>query len=291
MANQYVNKVVLNGVTRLDLSGDTVTAASLLKGYTAHNKAGAAITGTLEAGGGSAELVKGTVSLLDTNVLIGNVDFAALIADNREFFLFVEDMDFMERTTGEVLFGHYENECLYLQYYEGNDILNVAQVDISEITASSTTLEINVTTHLYFANCNYTVVYAEYSAMPTTITAGDTPMTVNTNTYTASRGSTVAATGLTLRITKGGTYRFKFIANNPYSASSSFSYKAQVRLYRNSTAVGSLQTLEGNSTTVISADVECAAGDTLTVYASSAHLSSLVSVTCLMACINWDNGF
>lgn len=46
MANQYTNKVVINGVTKIDLTGDTVTAASLKKGITAHDKSGAPITGT-----------------------------------------------------------------------------------------------------------------------------------------------------------------------------------------------------------------------------------------------------
>lgn len=47
MANQYNSKVVLsNGTVLIDLTADTVDAAHLLKDYTAHNKAGAAITGS-----------------------------------------------------------------------------------------------------------------------------------------------------------------------------------------------------------------------------------------------------
>jgi hypothetical protein len=47
MANEYVSKVVLsNGTTLIDLTGDTVTAADLLSGVTAHDKSGATITGT-----------------------------------------------------------------------------------------------------------------------------------------------------------------------------------------------------------------------------------------------------
>lgn len=46
MANQYVNKVVINGVTKIDLTGDTVTAEKILSGFTAHDKSGAPITGT-----------------------------------------------------------------------------------------------------------------------------------------------------------------------------------------------------------------------------------------------------
>lgn len=47
MANQYVNKVQLaDGTPLIDISGDTVAADKLLSGYTAHDKSGAAITGT-----------------------------------------------------------------------------------------------------------------------------------------------------------------------------------------------------------------------------------------------------
>lgn len=48
MANQYVNKVAVNGQTVLDLSADTVYPGMLAKGITAHDKSGAKITGTLE---------------------------------------------------------------------------------------------------------------------------------------------------------------------------------------------------------------------------------------------------
>lgn len=46
--NQYVNKVVYDGDTLIDLTSDTVAAAYLLKNYTAHDKSGAPITGSCE---------------------------------------------------------------------------------------------------------------------------------------------------------------------------------------------------------------------------------------------------
>lgn len=44
--NQNVNKVVFGGQTLIDLTADTVTAGDLVTGVTAHDKSGAAITGT-----------------------------------------------------------------------------------------------------------------------------------------------------------------------------------------------------------------------------------------------------
>lgn len=46
MANQYVSKVVLGSETLIDLTADTITAAQLAYGVTAHDKSGAPITGT-----------------------------------------------------------------------------------------------------------------------------------------------------------------------------------------------------------------------------------------------------
>lgn len=46
MADKKVNKVVYGGTVLIDLTGDTVTADKVLKGYTAHDKSGETITGT-----------------------------------------------------------------------------------------------------------------------------------------------------------------------------------------------------------------------------------------------------
>lgn len=43
-----VNKVVYDGNTLIDLTADTVAADKLAKGYTAHDKAGNLVTGTVE---------------------------------------------------------------------------------------------------------------------------------------------------------------------------------------------------------------------------------------------------
>ena len=47
-----MSKVVINGITYMDLTDDTVTAETLLKGFTAHGADGQRITGTMTAGGG-----------------------------------------------------------------------------------------------------------------------------------------------------------------------------------------------------------------------------------------------
>lgn len=44
------NKIIVNGNTLIDVTGDTVTAATLLSGYTAHDASGTAILGTASGG-------------------------------------------------------------------------------------------------------------------------------------------------------------------------------------------------------------------------------------------------
>lgn len=46
--NTNVNKVSYNNNTLIDLTADTVTSEVLLAGYTAHDKSGAAISGSIE---------------------------------------------------------------------------------------------------------------------------------------------------------------------------------------------------------------------------------------------------
>ena len=49
-SNPYKNKIIYNGTTLIDLTGDTVTTATLAQGYTAHDATGALITGSMTGG-------------------------------------------------------------------------------------------------------------------------------------------------------------------------------------------------------------------------------------------------
>ena len=52
--NTTVNKVIINGVTRLDLTGDTATPSDVAQGKTFHDAAGILQTGTASGGGGDS---------------------------------------------------------------------------------------------------------------------------------------------------------------------------------------------------------------------------------------------
>lgn len=80
MANQYVNKVIYGNDTLIDISGDTVTAAKILTGYTAHDKSGAPITGecdfdsdTTDADATAAEILLNKTAYVNKNKLIGSM--------------------------------------------------------------------------------------------------------------------------------------------------------------------------------------------------------------------------
>ena len=62
-----VNKVEINGEVKLDLTQDTVTENTLLKGITAHNAAGNSIEGTMTNNGAISNTIDG---LTQTSVTI-----------------------------------------------------------------------------------------------------------------------------------------------------------------------------------------------------------------------------
>ena len=72
MANQYVNKVIVNGITKIDLTGDTVTAETLIKGATAHDKSGAPITGTNEWDSNTTDATATAAEILATKTAYVN---------------------------------------------------------------------------------------------------------------------------------------------------------------------------------------------------------------------------
>ena len=57
-----ISKIILNGVTQMDLTGDTVAANNLISPNTAHGADGEAIVGTASGGGSSknTQVVQGT---------------------------------------------------------------------------------------------------------------------------------------------------------------------------------------------------------------------------------------
>lgn len=74
------SKVVINGQTIMDLTGDTVEASKLLEGFTAHDKTGALIEGTCtfdadtdDANAAAAEILSGKTAYVKGNKVTGTM--------------------------------------------------------------------------------------------------------------------------------------------------------------------------------------------------------------------------
>lgn len=101
MANEHVNHLVINGVTKLDLRSDTVTPSALAEGYTAHDRSGAPITGTASV-----------------NVPTSN-DFVVTLTYNNQTEMWEPDCTFAEA---------------YAAYQSGKNIVSVAFGEVDGVT-------------------------------------------------------------------------------------------------------------------------------------------------------------
>lgn len=83
------NKVVLaDGTTLMDLSDDTIIAAALLKGFTAHGADGEPIIGELEQSSGKPKIATGTFKASGSTSV--NVTFDEELADVPDLIIFHE---------------------------------------------------------------------------------------------------------------------------------------------------------------------------------------------------------
>lgn len=80
MANQYVNKLIVGGVTKFDLTQDDITPDKLAKGIKAHDKSGAPIVGTntydadtSDATANAAEILNGKTAYAGGQKLTGTM--------------------------------------------------------------------------------------------------------------------------------------------------------------------------------------------------------------------------
>lgn len=87
MANQYVNKVIVGGETKLDLTSDTVVPEKLAQGVKAHDKSGAPIVGTntfdadtSDATAAAAEILDGKTAYVAGNKITGTMPNKGAVA-------------------------------------------------------------------------------------------------------------------------------------------------------------------------------------------------------------------
>lgn len=105
--------------------------------------------------------------------------------------------------------------------------------------------------------------------LPNPIEAGDTVVLTDPtcwNAITDARSSGYQNTGVSIMITRAGTYRFRW--------GMSFSSGAKARLYKNGTAVGSEHVRNTTEYTTETEVIECAAGDVISLWISPYVYSS-----------------
>lgn len=95
MANQYVNKVVSNGVVRIDISSDTVQPQYLLDGITAHDRSGAPIEGTMPTLADATADATATASgiLENTSAYVAGTKVAGQMPNVGQQAIVIDDVD------------------------------------------------------------------------------------------------------------------------------------------------------------------------------------------------------
>ena len=251
-----VNKVVVAGTTKLDLTEDTVTSDKLASGVTAHDKSGESIVGTIEEGvpsWSSSSVEYNTSTYLNTIRTICVAKNDVIVRAESEVMISVPAENFGDAAAADVA--------------AGKTFTSDAGLKIVGTAASS----------------------GSGGNLPATITAGDTPIMASMSGKKIS-STTVTNTGLSLTMSKAGTYRFRVSAA---VVSSYGSGSPTVYLYKNGSQVSS-KTVSSSTVNPVSFDLECAAGDVIAVWAAgagSSYSTTAVIVLSLVACIEWNNGF
>lgn len=178
-----INKVVINNETQIDLTADTVDASHLAKGFTAHDKSGESIVGTMDGGSISGpyiktDLTKGSVNKLDVWYL-NNSEFYGYQhfprMENLYGTLYMDD-------TVEDMSLYYCIQSSYLtdiRFSQNEKFTTIPEYGISELYVnndSTITLPDNITT--LEANAFYNLTRKLSGFYPTTIKLGKNITTI-----------------------------------------------------------------------------------------------------------------
>lgn len=147
---------------------------------------------------------------------------------------------------------------------------------------------LNITTNGTHDVKNYASasVNVEGVTVPTTITAGDTPVLCSSTLAYTCTATSMTNTGISITVPRAGTYRFKFSCGR---TNTSGTWTAQ--LYKNGSAVSRATATWNQYQGTYNGTVTCNANDTIAIYARSRGSSYRAIIGQLVACIEWDTGF
>lgn len=271
-----VNKVVYGRTTIMDISDSTVTPEKLVNGSMAYGANGEPVSGT------NPYELNATNETVNTQAdLIAQIQ-EALVGKTTVVGELQEKSVTPTKTAQEVIAD---------SGYYGLSKVRVAAIPDTYIQPTGT-LEVSENgTHdvSSYASVNVNIA-SSGGGVPSTIAAGNTPVMMASTLSVMCTSSSLKATGMKITVPFAGTYRFKWYMAKLTDSGLSGTYASS--LYKNGTAQGSSQSVSGDyGYKSCSADITCAAGDTVEVYGQCRSSSYPLAVGNLTACIEWDNGF
>ena len=154
-----INKVIYGTTVLVDLTGDTVSADTLLKGYTAHDAGGNEITGTAESGG------SGTIATAETQLSSAGTKLTFTISGTPKWYAIIA-----KGTCGTApswgSSGYYICSVLYdgstttanaVYYNSGTVLANTSYLSHS-VSGSTLTISSSSTSWKFYT-CKYELLY------------------------------------------------------------------------------------------------------------------------------------